>query len=308
MMDDIAHATGNDIYVEIQQSTVDKLLASVQFPFQVLERRQDFPGCSSLAAIAESGFYQYSKEETRTLLSSAVAQVRRRVDPHPTGLSVADQIYSFGGGILEQAKRVLDIASTSQEYEGPAKSELQDIVDGGIEGLAETLGDFGLFAWNPYLRVVVKSRPTVSLSSPRIDLDGVRIEVTATGELWAQYPWWNCYRWCTKWEKVRKCDRVARLTVSPDIAADAHATVSARSALVIIKGAFDRLRLDYDILREIPLEDAANAVLKDKLVYVYDASQLIATVPMLQSRFSVEKISLPPHPSGIGVGVTLRQI
>jgi len=221
---------------------------------------------------------------------------------------VADQIYAFGGSILEQAKKALDVATTSSDYEGPDKKKLQEVVNGGIEGLVDTLGDFGIYAWNPFLRVTIKKKPRVSLRSPRIDLNGISIEVAATGELWSKYPWWNCYKWCTKWEKVHKCDRIASLTVSPDIAAEAHATIEAAAARVLVRGEFDKLRLDYDILNKIPLEGVANKALKGKPLFVYDASQLIATVPILQSRFGIEKIVLPPNPGGIGVGVVLRQI
>lgn len=75
-----------------------------------------------------------------------------------------------------------------------------------------------------------------------------------------------------------------------------------------VRGEFDSLRLDYPILDKIPLEGIANRALADRLVYVYDAAQLVETVPVLQSHFTVGSISLPPTASGISVGVTLRQV
>ena len=179
---------------------------------------------------------------------------------------------------------------------------------GGIKNLVNTLGDWGLYAWCPYLRVVLKRKPQLNLGSPRIDLTNISITVTATGELWAKYPWWNCYQWCTSWKKVIKCDRIASLTVSPDIRAAAHANCESTGSRVYVRGEFDSLRLDYPILDKIPLEGIANRALADRLVYVYDAAQLVETVPVLQSHFTVGSISLPPTASGISVGVTLRQV
>lgn len=298
----------SDLYAEVQQSTSNKLLNSVGYPFKVFEKRQDFPGCSKLAAKDNDPIYEYSKDEIKVMLKNSVTGVKNRAQ-NESAVSVNDQVYSFAGSVIEQAKKVVDVANSSgADYEGPDKKEMQGIVDGGIEGLVDTLGDFGVYAWNPYLRVVIKKQPTIALRSPRIDLTGISIEVTATGELWAKYPWWNCYKWCTQWEKVHKCDRIASLTVSPDVIADAHANIEASAARVFVRAEFDKLRLDYEILNKISLEGIANDALRDKLVFVYDAAQLIATVPVLQSKFAIESIALPATQSGIGVGIVLRQI
>jgi hypothetical protein len=222
---------------------------------------------------------------------------------------IDDQIFSFGGSIIEQAKKVLDAANSGDSrYDGPTKKELQKIIDGGTPGLVDTLSDFGLYAWCPYLRVILRSRPSLRLSSPRIDLNDIRIEVTATGELWAKYPWFNCYKWCLEWKKVIKCNKIASITVSPNMKAEAHADCSAQGTKVFVRALFDKLRLDYDILNKIPLEGIANDKLKDQLVFVYDASQLVQTVPILKSRFAVSSISLPPSASGINVAATISRI
>ena len=109
-------------------------------------------------------------------------------------------------------------------------------------------------------------------------------------------------------KKVHKCKRIARVTVEPDIAAEAHATLLAKEARVLAFAKFDRLRIDEPILRKIPLEGFANRGLGDKPVYVYDASKLVATVPVLGSKFTVDKIILPPSADSIGVGVIIRKV
>jgi hypothetical protein len=250
----------------------------------------------------------FSHEEIKTLLKDSLSNVRRGKFSD-TDVTVSEQVYSFCGSIIEQAKKVIDAEKVAgADYEGPDIAELKKILDGGIEELPQNLGDFALYGWNSYLRIVVRIIPAIVLQSPRINLSQVKVEVTATGELWAKYPWWNCYKWCTKWEKITKCEKIANITVSPTIAAEAHALCYATTTQVFLQASFDKLRLDYEIIREIPLEGLANDQLKDRLLFVYDARQLIATVPVLQSRFSIESIFLPESVDGIGVQIKLRQI
>lgn len=298
----------DDLYGEVNQTSSDKLLGSVKYPFVLFDKQESYPKIFGGADVEEGGFYKFSDEETDELFRTAAGRAGGRAEA-----TVDDQIFAFGGTILQQAKVMLDAQTANPgEFEGPSKEELERIINGGIENLGTTmrgfLGDWGIYAWCSHLRATVKSKPAVKLKSPRLDLNGLRMEFKATGELWAKYPWWNCYKWCLKWRKVTKCDRIASITVTPDIAIEAHAVISARGAQVFAEGRFDKLRLEYDILDKIPLEGLANRALAGKEIQIYDGSQLIATVPLLKSRFTVDKISLPPRPDAIGVGVTVRQL
>ncbi len=294
-------AASTDLSAKVYQSACDKLIGSVSYPFVVAERHQDFPGCSNMERLLDRGGYKYSSGEIEKFFKNSIKPGQRM------NLELNDRVFSFGGSIIEQAKRALD-ASTSKDYTGPSRSELQSVVDGGIENLVTTFGDFDAYAWCPHLRVTLTTRPSIKLSSPRIDLNGIKINVEATGELWVKYPWPNCYKWCTQWKKVIKCDRIASVTVSVDLKAEAHANVMAKGTEIIARGEFDRLRLDYDILDKIALEGIANRALGDRLLAVYDASQLVATVPLLKSRFAIGSVSLPASADGIGVEISVKQI
>jgi hypothetical protein len=248
-----------DLLAEVAQSSSDKLLSSVSYPLKAVERWMNFPGCARLAKDDDAEMYTYSTKEKAELLAKALEYVKKG-DRDRSNHTVYDGVYSFGGSMIEQHRRVLDaLEGAGNDYEGPPRKELQNVLDGGISGLVKTIGDWDLIAWCNYLRVVIKKQPSITLASPRIDLKGVSVNVTAGAELWAKYPWWNCHNWCFKWEKVIKCDRIASITVSIDLAADAHADVNATGPLVAIQAAFDRLRLDYPILDKIPLEGIANA-------------------------------------------------
>lgn len=300
----------NDLFAEVSQSVCDKLLSSAGYPLVLMERKEDFPGCRSVLTRLEKDFYRYSVDEVDEMFRACVPAILNRTDDEN---SIHDDIFAFGGSIIQQAKLILDAHDGDPErYEGPERADLKTIIDGGIENLGTNLrslvGDFDVYAWNPHLKVTLKTQPKLRLASPRIDLDGVRVEILAKGELWVKYPWWNCHKWCIKWKKVVKCDRIGSITVSPDIAADAHAEIFSRGPRVYASAQFDRLRLDYPILKEIPLEGIANAILGKKEMEVYDASQLVASVPVLKSEFGVDSINLPTSPDSIGVGVTVKQL
>ena len=298
-----------DLFAEVGHTAVDKLLSSVNYPLVIMERREAFPGCKRLARSLEGEAYKFTNEQVDKMFRECVQVTVSRTGQGEN--TIHDDLLSFGGSVIQQAKRVLE-ASSEVGYEGPTRGELETIVNGGVEALGKNLrgifSDFGIYAWNPHLRVTLKTRPKLKLQSPRIDLDGVKVEILATGELWVKFPWWNCHKWCLKWVKVIKCERIGSITVTPDIAIDAHADIAARGARVYATAQFDRLRLDYPILKDIPLEGLANKILGTKELVIYDASALVASVPVLGSRFAVESITLPANPSGVGVGVNIRQI
>lgn len=301
----------NDIYTEVNQSASDKVIKSATYPLTVLEKMEAFPGCTKLAAkmATEDGapFYALTKSEINEYLTAAVADMTSslKIDE----VSVSSEIYAFGGEIIQQAQHVIDAGTRAKgKYDGPDLKGLQKIVDGGIEGLGDTLGDWGMYAWCPYLQVIVKKEPDISLASPRISLNGIEIKVSATGELWAKFPWWNCHKWCTKWQKVIKCKRIASISASPIIKAEAHAILRAEAAKIVAHGKFDKLRLKGKILDKIPLEGIANKALDRKLVYVFDARKFVATVPTLESKFSVDKVTLPKSTDSIGVGIEVKKI
>lgn len=305
-MSKTAKAVSPDFSASIKQQAIDKLLNSTTYPLVALDRKQDFPGCDKSAKELDLVAYKYSKKESKALLEQAVAAIKAK---KLSADSVSSEIYSEAAGIIEQCKRASIAAKEAgKDYEGPNPKEYDAVVNGGIIGLVDTLSDVEFYAFCSHLKITIRQRPQIKLSSPRIDLSGVMLEILATGELWWKYPWANCYRWCTKWEWVKKCKRIARLTVSPEIKAKAHCNFSTQGARVLAKGRFDELRLDYPILDKIPLEGLANSALDGKPVPVYDASKLIATIPIFESEFGIKSITLPPDPSGLTVTVEIVQI
>lgn len=294
-----------DLRARLNQSVCDKLLDSTTYPLVVSEKSESFPGCDRMILKDEALGYLYTDNEMRDLLIRCVSEAGQSTFAEQ--ISVSDQLYSFCGEIIEQYRKALD-ASGDPDYEGPDRRELQRVVDGGIENLIETLGDWDAYAWCSYIRVNIEKRPSIGLASPRIEFSGFQVNAKATGELWIKYPWPNCYKGCTKWKKILKCKKAASITVSVTVKVDAHADITTSSNVVLAKLAFDKLRLPYGILEKIPLERIANRGLRNKNFPIYDASKLVQTVPPLGSTFGISQISLPQDPTGITIVVEVSEV
>ena len=106
-----------------------------------------------------------------------------------------------------------------------------------------------------------------------------------------------------------KWKRLARVSVSPKF--DAAATINLsveKGTLIKAQGSLDSLRLDYPILDKIKLEKIANKQIGNKAQYIFDASKLAATVPVIEGRFGVSKVSLPKDDHGVQIDVKVSQI
>lgn len=118
--------------------------------------------------------------------------------------------------------------------------------------------------------------------------------------MWQEY-WWFGWKWAL----------ILSVTVPDpgiDFVFDADANFNAAGATVTVTAHFNKLRLDYSILNGIPLEGLANSILGSKPLAVYDASKLIATIPIFESHFAVADINLPRTNGGITVEATVKQI
>jgi hypothetical protein len=301
----------SDLSASVSQSSVDKLLKSVSYPFTAFDKSWPFQG--RLVQGSESD-YIYTPDQVKKMLSSAQKQIGHLDLPAPKE-SPDDQltrdIISAAGGVIESAKACLnardEAEKTGKPFVGPSRAVTQGILDGGISGLAGIKG-IQFKAHLAHLAVIVESEPDVSLGVPTVGIKNLKVQVNATGELWWYHPALHCSHWCFEWSVTWGWDRIAALSVGVKLKIDAHADISAQNTLVVAKGVIDKLRLDYPILRDIPLEGFANNALGDKLVVAFDAGKYLATVPVLNSRFAISDIGLPQSSKEIEVDITIKQV
>jgi hypothetical protein len=302
----------SDLSATVSQSSADKLIKSVAYPFTVFDQSWPFQGRVVSGAEAD---YEYTQAEIKKMLGAAQKRSPQQTLPAPNDSpedQVSGDIVAAASTVIESAKACLNARDEAEKagkpFVGPSRALVQGILDGGVAGLASIRG-IQIKAHLAWLKVVVTNQPNLSLGVPTIAMSNVNVLVSATGELWWYHPSFHCSHWCFNWSVTWGWDRIASLTINGvKLAIAAHANVSAQGTLIIASGVIDRLRLDYPILRDIPLEGFANSALSGKLVYVFDAGQYLATVPVLNSHFAVADITLPASASQIEVDITIKQV
>jgi hypothetical protein len=305
--------------VEVRQNMMDELLDATAFPLTIVEHTTPFPSSryglagslsKEMAMEEDPSVYFLNDEEVDQLLQDAdgfLPDSRKAPDAKD---EVTEGILFEGGRIVQEAKDLLRRmdADPDVQVEGITKAELEAIVNGGVKELRKSLGRFPIAFHCPLLRVQVLKRPSVSLGVPTTKLADGKVKVTATGEMWIKVPKIVCKRWCTRWSITWKWVRAASITVSVELSVAASVNVFADGPRVVMRAAIDRLRLDYPILRNIPLEGIANRILGGKLVYVFDASRFVASIPVIETKFTVGGINLPTSTGAITVEVDATKI
>jgi hypothetical protein len=304
-----------DLSATVGQSAVDKLVGSVTYPLPVFDHTWPFQGLEAVGtAIGETDSI-YTADGVAALLKSAL-QVTGVIDvssvPSQTQDQLAHEVLRGTSELIESAKRCLaaknEADSTGQVFNGPDPTLLNKILAGGIAVLAEIQG-IKFQAHLEWLKVAIDDQPSILLNSPRVSVNALHIRASATGELWCYHPTFHCSSLCFNWSTTWGWDRIASLTVRDvRIDADAHVDLSTRQATVVAQGVFDKLRLDFPILDQIPLETPANKLLADDLVVVYDASKYVEVVPVLGSKFSVDAVQIPPAVGELIVEIEIKQI
>jgi hypothetical protein len=300
-----------DLSATIEQSTADKLLNSVKYPFLIIDYHKPFPQTFQIEDSYDTANYFYSTKEIDDLLERAekFGGLENSNFPDSDEHYIEHQIYDVTSEIIEQAKNCLDaINSGDSRYTGPTKKEVEIILEGGITKLRSYFKGIRVAAHLSFFRLTLPKKPTIILNSPRFDLKNTPIRVEATGELWCYHPFLKCSRWCLKWRYGWKWDRIASITVSPNLVADAYAQAVTENALIKVYAQFNKLRLDYDVLRDIPLEGLVNDKLKNRALYIFDTTKFVATIPIMNSRFQIDKIILPPVNNKIQIDITVKEI
>lgn len=290
-----------DLSASVYQSAADELLQSVSYPFTLLDQHYPFMG---LMLEGQDDDQSLTAHQIRDLLKDADALQGVTVIPRPADSPHDEFLRDVAGcasELIQDAKEtLLDVDTVG--YSGPSPQDLKSWIGGGIKGIAKFPG-IEFKAHLAWLKVLLRVRPTVGLNSPRIDVTNVDTLVSATGELWAYVPT------IENWKIVWKWKSWASVTVRDvKVRAAAHAELSATGSSIRARAVADRLRLNYDILNLIPLEDFATQSLSNHQVPIFDGSQYVTTSPLLNSRFTVAGIQLPPSKGLIEVHLLLRRV
>jgi hypothetical protein len=303
-----------DLNAAINQSTANKLLNSTVFPLLIVNTTNPPPGVLITTESVNEDEIILSKEAVANLLK----EIMKAVDPKSTRTPGGDvKVYSEALSNLSQtiesakaflrAKKEAESTVPPTPFEGPDPAYVQSILDNGIEGLANIQGiEFKVICSK--LQVIADNKPTLTLNGPNISVSNSKITTNATAELWWYHPTLHCSRFCTNWSITWGWDRIASASASVRVDFDGYASVIVNGKVLFASLHINKLRLDYPILREIPLEGIANRVLANKQIPIFDAGNFIASIPIINSRFVIDGIYIPVVAGGIEIDIEIKQI
>jgi hypothetical protein len=303
---------GTDLSALINQSAADKLLNSVNFPLVLVNTTNPPPGSIlSLKAVNDD---EVTLEEA--VVKKYLKDIVASINPLSTQSPNADsKFYSEAlsnlSVTIESAKAYLnangEAAKAKTKFEGPSKKFAQDILDGGVEALWSIKG-IEFKAICSQLKITADNKPNLSLNGTKVSVSNSKITTQATGELWWYHPTFHCSRLCTRWSVNWKWSRIASISVSIRVDMDGYVEISVNGKLLYARLHINKLRLDYPILREIPLEGIANRVLGNKQIPIFDAGSFIASVPIINTRFAIDSISMPNTNGSIEIDIAIKQV
>ena len=307
-----------DAAAAVTQVAADHLTSSVAYPLTVFKHSDPFHP-ARLETKATDGTSEVSialsaQEVQQLVETSSRTPIKVPAPGEPVSKEDFDKV--VGAAYASQAQEAIDKAKLllqAHEKEQGAdadkiRAQLKQLVAGGVHGFAAETARGGCFDFHEqvsYLEAKIGKRPTLVVGAPTTSVRDLELLASVTAQSWAKapVPRWGWPPWECKWFMVLE---VSLRDVRFDVAADVGLQVESKTS-VVATGRVNRLRLDYPILKNIPLERIAQPYLDKEKLVVYDAKALVLTVPILGSKFAVDEAKLPNASGQIDVQIFLKQ-
>ncbi|AXC09701.1 hypothetical protein ACPOL_0318 [Acidisarcina polymorpha] len=165
---------------------------------------------------------------------------------------------------------------------------------------AKTRG-FELAFFLQHLRIDVRNAPLIKLSGISTAVKNVSLSVDAAAQVWIKYPHWVCTRdcnfgglgFCCEGHFEDRWDLLQQTTIGDFyMGADGHVNLEVRGQVVYGLASFDKLFIDYPILREINLAAYVIQFFKIDPFQIVDARSLVAVIPYANTRYQISSIAL----------------
>ena len=299
--------------IEISDALAKKIASDLPVPFVVLDRHVPFdkPRMVGEVGIGSPASQLLDHASKASLFGQAKGKLSG--PDEDVAASIARSISSIEGHLVEQIHKLRESRKHADEnglvWSGPSEEEI-------INGMSK--GDWDVAAHCAWLKVVLRDRFSIALNSPVTTVNDVQVAVSATGELWLKHWYAECVDhcgpwdiWCCHWHSGHKWSRVGEHTIhNVRILSDAKLTFRAKQNGVVARPRFTKLRLDYDILREIPLEGVANWILdeQNQEIAVLSAEDLHVEVGGTGIKYGPANIEIPTKQGAMLASVELRAV
>jgi hypothetical protein len=266
------------VYAAISQSTADKVTSDATYPLVVVDNW--WPDCCSGQYSALTGNYSASE------IAKLVHSKEKSAGPgHTVGQDLGFALKSANAE-LDRAESLIDVAvKNGNTWGGPSKSDMEAIRTAG-------------FPVKPYLKhikVAIRNRPTITLSGDPIGVSNLNLAVDATGQLYVYIVQFKCTSYigpiCDGGDFYWDWTKAAEVSVGDvHIAGDVALHPVVQGLVIYVTPEIKRLRLDYDILRDIPIENWVNPIVANNPFTALDASSLVAAVPYVDQKYVIKAI------------------
>lgn len=331
------NAQTKDLRADVNQLAFDKILNSTKFPLTLFEHKDPFKSLDDQLLFSDETTVLFDEKKSKEIVKEAFSNVRasESVETKDVNSVYRDAIKNEWNAILGEVDKIVEEHSKFDEVKSKIEEEFKkqgrpggakiDMADFTIEELKEiqklspeeglsklNAKDRGGFikAHLAYARVDVATRPNLAVKSPNFSLQNLSVHTTATGELWMKLPVFKCCRTvlgiCVCIRVEWKWKRIASLTISPKFGADVTIRFYESQLKIYAQGQFDKLFLDYYILRELDLKSLANRYLKNENFEIYDAAKFVASLPYINANFRIESLSLPPRTDGLSIEIVIK--
>lgn len=278
-----SHAANGDLYVAVSQSTVDKVLNDAHFPLVVVDNW--WPDCCS------NEFDSLSVPYTAANNTQLIAWARAHTESAGNDGDVAKAITLTEDAAIGELDRTLALIKTAetshQKWQGPSAADINAIRAKGIQ-------------FRPYLKhikVAIRNRPGISISGDPISVSNLNVAVDATGQLYAYVLQFKCTKYfgpiCIGGDFYWGWTRAAEASVSDiRITADAALHPVINKLAINLVPEVKKLRLDYPILRDIPIENWVNPIVSQHPFQAVDASALVEAIPYVDENYVVKALRI----------------
>jgi hypothetical protein len=282
-----APAKNGDLYVAISQSAVDKVLTDANYPITLIDHWwPDYNG-TEFKNIATP----YTQPRRAALLQWASAHAKSEGQEGKFAAAINSTQAAAEAELDRVTNMIAEAKKTGQAWSGPSAQEIVALKQRGLE----------FVPYLKYIKVNVPARPVITISGDPIVVRNLNVIIDVIGQLYANMLQFRCTHYigpiCVGgeffwgWVKAFEIDLN---DVHVKIEAAIHPVVDALTIVAVPEVTL--LRLDYFILRDIPLERFVNPVISQKRFLLVDAIKLTAVVPYVNTNYHISSIRI----SGMG--------
>lgn len=296
-----------DIKIQLNDSLLNKIINSVNYPLVILNHDEVFEPFKALSRSDSDRTLTLSKKELNSLIDAVYRPNERNISTIYDNFDKVETeevehfikaIYSEWIESLTLCLRAYEEAiqlGEEKEFvwpEGESQESLQ--LKKKLEP-NEALKEISMIATKTHLRratVELTEAPKLKFENGKFTIDNIKIRASVRVEIWQSYNWYKCYRYCTRWETVRKWNYVAITKNGLKVKSQVDVGLKTSSNVLTAHPSFKELRIDHNVFNIFDLSSLANKFISNIKIEVYDANKFTQTIPLIEKDFKISAFEI----------------